>query len=41
MLPDIRKINYRHTQSGYTLSYEGASGYTNTRTFKNEKFSDK
>lgn len=41
MLPDIRKINYRHTQSGYVLSYEGESGYKNTRTFTNEKLSDK
>jgi len=41
MLPGIRKISYRHTKSGYVLSYEGASGYKNTRTFTNEKLSDR
>jgi len=33
MLSDIRKINYRTIRFGYELSYEGASGYTNQRTF--------
>ncbi len=41
MLPDIQKISYQHTPSGYVLFYEGASGYKNTRTFKNETLSNR
>ena len=38
MLPDVRKIDYQHTQVGYVLLYESASGYKHKRTFASEDF---
>ena len=41
LLSDIRKMNYQPTQDGYVLSYEGASGYSNVRSFTSWKDSKK
>ena len=37
LLSDIRKMSYQPTQDGYVLSYEGATGYKNSWSFKSEK----
>ena len=35
MLPDIEKINYRRTQSGYAIRYDGESFHSSSTTGSN------
>lgn len=36
MIADIQNINYQRIKDGYVLSYEGAFGYKNTKSFRSE-----